>query len=316
MSNRPGSGSVVVLAGGTGGAKLARGMLDVLPPEELVVIANTGDDIEIYGAYVSPDPDLVTFWLADAIDDRGWGLTGDTFNTMEGLSHLGVDPWFNLGDRDLAIGIERQRLLASGGRLTDAQARIADALGVKARVLPMSDFPVRTRVMTDDRWWGLQEFLVKRRGEGPVQDVEFNGARSAPPTAEVLAALADARAIVIGPSNPVISIGPIMALEPLRGALQQTVAPVVAVSPLVGGAVVKGPTEPFLEWAGQPLTSTGIASLYAPLIDGLVADQPTELVPVLETDVLMESAAARARLAAETLEFALALPTPAPGRRG
>jgi LPPG:FO 2-phospho-L-lactate transferase len=290
-------------------------MLDVLPPEELVVIANTGDDIEIYGAYVSPDPDLITFWLADAIDDRGWGVAGDTFNTMEGLRRLGVDPWFNLGDQDLAIGIERQRLLVSGSRLTEAQARIAAALGVSVRVLPMSDLPIRTRVMTDGRWWGLQEFLIKRRGEGPVQDVEFKGASSAPPTAEVLTALTQARAIVIGPSNPVISIGPILALEPLRGALQQVSAPIVAVSPLVGGAVVKGPTEPFLEWAGQPLTSTGVASLYTPLIDGLVADQRTELVPVLETDVLMDTGAARARVAAETLEFALALATSATGRR-
>lgn len=307
MSGPERSRPVVVLAGGTGGAKLARGMLDVVGPDELVVVANTGDDIEIYRAYVSPDPDLVTFWLADTIDDRGWGLAGDTFNTMDGLRELGVEVWFNLGDRDLAIGIERARLLAAGTRLTDAQARIAVALGVRAPVLPMSDRPVRTRVLADGAWWTLQEFLIRRRGEGPVQDVEFRGAAAAEPTTEVLDALARARAIVIGPSNPVISIGPILATGQLRDAIRESPAPVVAVSPLVRGEVVKGPTEPFLEWAGQPLTSTGIATLYQGLIDGLVADEQTELTPVLQTDVLMDSDGARARVAAETLEFALSL---------
>ncbi len=301
------SGPVVVLAGGTGGAKLARGMLDVVGPDDLVVIANTGDDIEIYGAYVSPDPDLVTFWLADLIDDRGWGLGGDTFHTMQGLRDLGVEVWFNLGDRDLAIGIERARALAAGGRLTDAHAAIAAALGVSARVLPMTDNPVRTRVMAQGRWWPLQEFLIKGRGEGPVGGVDFRGARAARPTAELLAAITEARAIVIGPSNPVISIGPILAIEGTREALRGATAPVVAVSPLVRGTVVKGPTEPFMAWSGQPLSSSGIAAVYADLIDGLIADQRADQLPTLETDVLMDTPAARARVADETLRFALGL---------
>jgi LPPG:FO 2-phospho-L-lactate transferase len=298
---------VVVLAGGTGGAKLARGMLGVVGADDLVVIANTGDDIEIYGAYVSPDPDLITFWLADSIDERGWGLAGDTFNTMQGLRDLGIEVWFNLGDRDLAIGLERARQLVGGGRLTNAHRSICEALGVHAQVLPMSDNPVRTRIMARDRWWGLQEFLIQGRGEGPVDGVDFRGARAAQPTPEVLAALQDAHAIIIGPSNPVISIGPILAIDALRSAVEQSSAPVVAVSPLVRGAVVKGPTEPFMAWAAQPLSSDGIASLYAGVIDGLVADERTGLVPVLETDVLMGDAAARIRVASETLRFALAL---------
>jgi LPPG:FO 2-phospho-L-lactate transferase len=307
------SAPVVVLAGGTGGAKLARGMLDVVGAEDLVVIANTGDDIEIYGAYVSPDPDLITFWLGDRIDERGWGLRADTFHTMDGLRDLGVQVWFNLGDRDLAIGIERARMLAAGQRLTEAQQRLAAALGVRPRVLPMSDSPVRTRVMAHNRSWGLQEFLIQGGGEGPVDDVEIRGAANADPTPEVLEGLASARAIVIGPSNPVISIGPILALPKLRAALQDSPAPVVAVSPLVRGAVVKGPTGPFLQWLGQPLDSAGIATTYAPLIDGLVADEPTALVPVLETDVLLDTPEARARVAEETLRFALDL---AAGRNG
>ena len=294
---------VVVLAGGTGGAKLARGMLDVAG-EDLAVVANTGDDIEIYGAYVSPDPDLVTLWLADRIDDRGWGLKGDTFNVMDGLRELGVEVWFNLGDRDLAIGLERQRLLAAGARLTDAHGSVVDALGVTARVLPMSDQPVRTRVMAHDRWWPFQEFMIKGRGAGPVQEVDFHGARAARATPEVLEAIRIARAIVVGPSNPVISIGPILAVPAIRAALAEAQAPVVAVSPLVHGGVVKGPTEPFMQWTGQPLSSQGIAALYAGVIDGLVADDPADSVPVHLTDVLMDTPAARVRVAEETLRFA------------
>jgi LPPG:FO 2-phospho-L-lactate transferase len=300
-------GPVVVLAGGTGGAKLARGMLDVVGAEDLVVVANTGDDIEIYGAYVSPDPDLVTFWLADLIDERGWGLRDDTFHVMGGLRDLGVDVWFNLGDRDLAIGIERARAMAEGARLTEAHARICGALGVMSRVLPMTDAPVRTRVMADGRWWSLQEFLIRRRGEGPVQDVDFRHARAATPTAEVLDAVRDARAIIIGPSNPIISIGPILAVPGLADAIRASPAPVVAVSPLVGGRVLKGPTEAFLRWAGRTVSSSGIATVYEGVIEGLVADERPRAIPVLQTDVLLDDADGRRRVAQQTLGFARAL---------
>ena len=301
------TGPVVVLAGGTGGAKLARGLLDVVGAEHLVVVANTGDDIEIYGAYVSPDPDLVAFWLADQIDERGWGLAGDTFAVMDGLRALGVDVWFNLGDRDLAIGIERSRALDEGARLTVAHARICAALGIGARVLPMSDKPVRTRVLADGRWWSLQEFLIRSRGEGPVQDVDFRHVRAAAPTPEVLAAIRDARAIIIGPSNPVISIGPILALPGLGQAITSSPAAVVAVSPLVNGQVLKGPTEAFMRWARRRLSSSGIAAAYEGLIDGLVADERTRALPVLETDVLLADADGRRRVAEQTLQFALRL---------
>jgi LPPG:FO 2-phospho-L-lactate transferase len=301
------NGPVVVLAGGTGGAKLARGMLDVVGADDLVVVANTGDDIEIYGAYVSPDPDLVAFWLADLIDERGWGLRDDTFQVMDGLRDLGLDVWFHLGDRDLAIGLERARALSEGARLTDAHARVCTALGVTARVLPMSDAPVRTRVMADGHWWPLQEFLIRRGGEGPIQDVDFRHARAAAPTAEVLDAVRGAQAIVIGPSNPIISIGPILAVPGLADALKASPAPVVAVSPLVGGRVLKGPTEAFMRWAGRTLSSSGIATLYEGLIEGLVADERPRAIPVLQTEVLLGDAPARRRVAEQTLEFARAL---------
>jgi LPPG:FO 2-phospho-L-lactate transferase len=301
------SGRVVVLAGGTGGAKLARGMLDVVGPERLTVVANTGDDVEIYGAYVSPDPDLVTFWLADRIDERGWGLDGDTFNVMDGLRELGVDVWFNLGDRDLALGIERARMLDGGVRLTEAHGMLADKLGVTAQVRPMSDRPVRTRVLANGRWWPLQEFMIRARGEGPVDDIDYRGAAAAGLSPEVAAAIAGAEAIVIGPSNPIISIGPILSTAGMREAIASSSAPVVAVSPLVGGQVIKGPTAVCMEWAGQPLSSDGIAAVYEGLIAGLVADERSEAVATLEIDVTLATPDQRRSVAEQTLRFANAL---------
>jgi LPPG:FO 2-phospho-L-lactate transferase len=302
-----------VLAGGTGGAMLARGMLDVAG-DALVVIANTGDDVEIHGGYVSPDPDLVTFWLADRIDARGWGLRDDTFAVMDALRALGEDVWFNLGDRDLAICLQRARRLAGGATATAAADALRRALGVRATVLPMSDDPVRTWVRARGTWHPFQAFMIREGAAGPVDDVAFRGAERAEPTPQVLEALADARAVVVGPSNPVISIGPMLAVAGLRDALRACRAPVVAVSPLVGGEVLKGPTGAFLDWAGREHSSDGIAAHYDGLLDGLVADQRADALPTLETDVAMPDAAARQRLARETLDFALALGGRAGGR--
>jgi len=298
--------SVVLLSGGSGGAKLARGLYDVVG-DRLTVIANTGDDIEIYGTHVSPDPDLITYWLADRIDERGWGIAGDTFAVMDGLRDQGVDVWFNLGDRDLAVCIERRRLLDAGASLTDALGRLGRSLGLGARVLPMSDQSVRTRVRAGGEWTGLQEWLIRRRAAGPVEDVEFRGAGNASPTPAVLEAIAGATTIVIGPSNPVISIGPILAVPGIREALLEASAPVVAVSPIVGGRVLKGPTAACLEWAGRTVDAEGIAACYEGLLDGFVADERLAGLPALETDTLMADADGRRRLAQETLGLARAL---------
>lgn len=301
--------SVVILAGGTGGAKLARGMLDVTSPGEVTVIANTGDDIEIHGGYVSPDPDLVLFWLADRINDRGWGLEGDTFSVMDGLRALGVDVWFNLGDADLAVCLERRRRLENDERLTDVTAWLTRALAVDATVLPMCDAIVRTRVKADDTWWAFQDFMVRHGAKGPVQDVAIDGVDAATATPEVLAAIAGAEVVIIGPSNPIISIGPILSVPGMRAALLSTAAPVVAVSPVVGGAVVKGPTAPFMDWAGLSLDAGGVAQAYAGLLDGLIADEeaPDAGLPVLVTDTMMADADARIRVARATLDFARGL---------
>jgi LPPG:FO 2-phospho-L-lactate transferase len=298
--------TVVLLSGGTGGAKLARGLLDVAG-DELVVVANTGDDVEMYGAHVSPDPDLVTYWLADRIDTRGWGIAGDTFHVMDELRALGVDVWFNLGDRDLAICLQRAQRLGDGLRLTEAIIELTQALGVQARVLPMTDLGVRTRVRTGGEWLGLQEFLIRRAGAGPLEDVTYRGAEQAAPTAEVLTAIRDASAIVIGPSNPILSIAPILALDGMRAALRNADAPVVAVSPIVNGAVLKGPTAICMEWAGQPCSAAGVAAFYGDLIDGLVADEPVAGVAAIMTPTLMDDPTARRRLAEQTLALAESL---------
>ncbi len=326
-----------MLAGGTGGAKLARGMLDVVGPEELVVIANTGDDIDIYGAHVSPDPDLVSFWLADEIDERGWGLRDDTFAVMDGLRALGADVWFNLGDRDLAWCLERRRMEEDEElRPTQALARLNAAIGVQATVLPVSDDPLCTWVCTAERdWRSFQEFMVKDGARGTISAVHFRAGEDAdwlpqafslaPEVAqpeevleyderaaasqEAIAALREARAIVVGPSNPVISIWPI--LHVLGNALDGLSAPVVCVSPVVGGEIVKGPTAAFLAAYEQPVSVAGVAAFYERvhpgLLDGVVADEPVVSLPALQIDTAMPDPAARARVAEQTLAFALSL---------
>jgi LPPG:FO 2-phospho-L-lactate transferase len=303
---------VALLAGGTGGAKLGAGMQEEIGAD-LTVIANTADDIEVLGVHVSPDPDLVTYWLSGEIDaERGWGIRDDSFTVFERLSKLGAPGWFSLSDRDLAACLYRRQFLDEGGRQTDAQAQIARALGVSGRVLPMSDARVRTKVLTAAGRRDLQEYLIIDGGAGEVQGVELEGIAEAQPTAEVLAALDDAEAIVIGPSNPVISIGPILAVPGMREAIAAAGAPVVAVSPFVAGAVVKGPTERFMAALGRPSTAAGVASLYVGLIDAMVVDEddpdpPPEEIPTLAAPTLMEGAAARARLARIVLDYAATL---------
>jgi LPPG:FO 2-phospho-L-lactate transferase len=303
---------VALLAGGTGGAKLAAGMQEEVGAE-LTVIANTGDDVEALGVHVSPDPDLVTYWLSGEIDaERGWGIKGDEFVAFNRLKQLGAPDWFGLSDRDLAACLYRRAFLDDGGRPTDAQAQIARGLGVEARVLPMCDTPVRTQVMTPGGQRGLQEYLILDGGQPQVLGVQLDGIEAAEPTPEVLEALRDAEAIVIGPSNPVISIGPILAVPGIREAIAASPAPVVAVSPYVAGAVVKGPTDRFMEGIGRPTTAAGVASLYAGLIDAMVVDEgdpdpPPAEIPTLSAPTLMEGAAGRVRLARIVLDYAATL---------
>jgi LPPG:FO 2-phospho-L-lactate transferase len=273
-------------------------------PDGLTVIANTGDDCEVYGVHVSPDPDLVTYWLADAIDERGYGIRGDIWQVMDALEAARHPTWFRLGDRDLAMCLLRTERLRAGERLTDAHGAVVHAMGVGARVLPMCDEPVRTHVEVGGAWRPLQEFLILGGAQGPVEGVEIRGADRARPSPEVLAALAGAEAIVIGPSNPVISIGPILAVPGMREALSEAAAPVVAVSPFVGGRSVKGPTDLFFAHAGLEPGVRGLSAVYEGLLRGVVADEPAEDLPGLETDTMLDSPESRLRVARETLEFA------------
>ncbi|NLT05449.1 MAG: 2-phospho-L-lactate transferase [Solirubrobacterales bacterium] len=314
---------VALLSGGTGGAKLARGLLDAVGGDTLTVVANTGDDVHAHGAHVSPDPDLVAYWLADAIDARGYGIAGDSWRVMDALEAAGRPTWFRLGDRDLAMCLIRGEELAGGASLTAAHGAVCAALGLTARVLPMSDSPAPTAIATGGREQPFQEFMILGGGRGPLDGVGLAGAppapgplasaatladRSAPhapaPTAAVLEAIAAAEAIVIGPSNPIASIGPILALPGLCDALSAAAAPVVAVSPFVGGRVLKGPTELFCRFAGIAPDSAGVAGFYGDLVDGIVADEEVPGTACRVVPTLMDTPAARAAVAEAVVGFA------------
>jgi LPPG:FO 2-phospho-L-lactate transferase len=300
---------VALLAGGTGGAKLAAGFQEIVG-DGLAVIANTADDVEVHGLQVSPDPDLVTYWLTGEIDEeRGWGIRGDSSVVSQRLERLGAPGWFELTDRDLATCLYRTRFLAEGGTLTAAQGQIASALGARASVLPMSEARVRTRVRTPAGWRSLQEFLILDRGAAPIEAVEVEGLAEAEATPEVLRALASADLVVVGPSNPVISIGPILSVPGIREAIASGPAPVIAVSPFVAGRAVKGPTEAFMAAIGRSVTAAGVASLYEGLLDAIVVDEadpdpPPSGLRVLACPTLMEGAPGRRALAERVLGLA------------
>ena len=310
---------VVELAGGVGGAKLADG-LQVHLGAGLTVIVNTGDDVERHGLAIWPDHDTVMYTLA-GIDDRerGWGIRDETWSAIDQLGRLGEETWFRLGDRDLATHVVRTARLAAGDRPTDVAAHLQKALGIAATVLPMTDAAVRTEVRTDDGWLDFQTYFVGRRQEPTVHEVRFRGADAAAPTAEVLAALDALQptdAIVVAPSNPIVSIGPLLAIAGLRSAVaaaRERGVPVVAVSGIVGGRALKGPADRMLVSLGHESSALGVARLYAGWIDTFVIDTvDAELAPAIEalgprvvvTDSIMSDDAGRARLAREVLRAA------------
>jgi LPPG:FO 2-phospho-L-lactate transferase len=309
---------VVLLAGGVGGAKLAYGLQAALGAE-LTVVVNTGDDLVRHGLTIWPDHDTVMYTLAGLDDrERGWGLKDETWAVSEQLDRLGEDAWFRLGDRDLATHIVRTERLRVGGRPTDVARHLQAALGVATTILPMSDDAVRTEVRADDGWLEFQEYFVHRRQEPVVHEVRFRGIDDARPTPEVEDAVAAARAIVIAPSNPIVSIGPILALPGMRqllAAARRGRSRIVAVSGIVGGKALKGPADRMLASLGQESTALGVARIYADLVDGFVLDSvDADLEPAvsglglgtLVVDTIMSDDSARARLARDVLAFALA----------
>jgi LPPG:FO 2-phospho-L-lactate transferase len=282
------SGHVVALSGGVGGAKLAHGLARVLAAEDLTIIVNTGDDFRHLGLHLSPDIDSVLYALAGLADPvKGWGRRDETWTFMAALAGLGGETWFQLGDADLAMHVERSWRLAAGETLSAVTDRIRRRLGIGARILPMSDDPVCTRLLTDAGWLDFQEYFVHRRCEPAVRALEYAGAERARAQADALAALGrpDLRAVVICPSNPFLSIEPMLALPGLRAALGQTAAPVVAVTPIIGGQAVKGPAAKMLRELGLEASSAAVARRYAGLVDLFLsdaADPEPEPVPGLE----------------------------------
>jgi len=303
---------ITILCGGVGGSRFVCAMASVLPPERLTAIINTADDDWFHGLYVSPDPDIVTYALAGEVDEeRGWGMRGDTFRWLESLRRFGEDTWFRIGDRDLATHLHRTRLLREGQPLSTIVADVARAFGVAVRLLPMSDDPVRTLVETDAGVLRFQEFLVRRHAQDAVRAVRFHGADVARPAPGVLDALRSAEAILIAPSNPVGSIGPILAVPGVREAVARATAPRLAVSPIVGGRSLQPPAGEMMAGLGYPVDVTGVAEIYAGLIDTLIVDeadadraaavQATGMRAIVRPTIMRDDAARRA-LAAAVLE--------------
>jgi LPPG:FO 2-phospho-L-lactate transferase len=301
------AGAIVALAGGTGAAKLVRGLARAVDPARLTVIGNTGDDLEWWGLHVSPDLDSLVYGLAGLLDPgRGWGLRNDSFQCLEAMRRFGRETWFQLGDRDLATHLHRTLLLRAGLPLSAATRRIAEALGVEARVLPMSDDPVRTELRTPQGWLTLEEFFVRERCAVAVDAVAYRHAAAARPAPGVLEAIHEAAGVVVCCSNPVTSIGPILAVPGIVDALAATPARVVAVSPIIGGRAVSGPAAMLLAALGRDASPLGVADAYRPWLDALLIDAAdAELAPALErrgvrpvvTGILMPDAAAETRVA-------------------
>jgi LPPG:FO 2-phospho-L-lactate transferase len=304
---------VCALAGGVGGAKLAAGLQDVLPAGDLAVAVNTADDFVLWGLHICPDLDTVMYTLAGISNpETGWGLVGESFDTLDMLERYGEETWFKLGDRDLATHIIRTSRLRSGETLTGVTAGLSGALDVGSAVLPMSDDPVSTVLETPEGSLEFQEYFVRRGQKDEVLGVELRGIEDARPTEDVLAAISGADAIVFCPSNPVVSIGPILAVPGIREALASSSSPKVAVSPIVGGRALKGPADRMLASLGHEVSATGVARMYAGLVDGMVVDRIDEDeragieaigMRALVTESVMRNAEDRTRLALETLEF-------------
>jgi LPPG:FO 2-phospho-L-lactate transferase len=265
---------IVALAGGTGAAKLLRGLGQVLDARRLFIVGNTGDDLTLWGLHVSPDLDSVLYALAGLSDPvKGWGIREDTFHCLQAMARLAGPTWFRLGDSDLATHLYRTELLRAGATLSDATRALSRALGVTAQLAPMSDDPVRTRLRTPAGWLAFQEFFVRDRAQPEVEEVAYDGAREARPAPGVLDAIRQASAVIVCCSNPVTSIGPILAVPGITDALAATTAPVVAVSPIVGGAPVSGPAGKLLRARGLPVSALSLAELYRPWLDVLVVDR-------------------------------------------
>lgn len=308
---------IVTLAGGVGAARFLEGVVQVVDPADVTAIVNTGDDMVMHGLYISPDLDIVICTLADLIDRKqGWGIVDDTYNCMEWLTKLGAPSWFNLGDKDMALHIQRTALLAQGLTLAEITERFRKALGVGIRIVPMSNQPIPTHIITPQGEMHFEEYFVKHRAQLELRDIRFVGVEEAEPTPGLLEAIGEAEMVLIAPSNPIVSVGTILSVPGVRAALDATNAPIVAVSPIVGGMAIKGPAVAMLQLRGIEATALGIARYYQGLIDALVIDNLDEaLAPQIEalgiraivTDTIMRGPAEKAALAQTAIAAARSL---------
>jgi LPPG:FO 2-phospho-L-lactate transferase len=275
---------IVTLAGGVGAARFLEGLVRAAPPASITVIVNIGDDIDLYGLRISPDLDIVMYTLAGLIDpQQGWGIQGDTYHTLEMLKRYGHDTWFLLGDCDLATHLHRTQLMQQGCTLSEVSEQIRRSLGLEPRFLPMSDQRVTTRIVTPTGTMHFEEYFVQRRASEPVEAVQFEGIEQAQPAPGVLEAIAGAEAIILAPSNPIVSIGTILAVPGIREALRETAAPIVAISPIVGGTTIKGPADKMLRGLGFEVSAVGVAQVYRDFLDVLIIDQvDAALAPAIE----------------------------------
>jgi LPPG:FO 2-phospho-L-lactate transferase len=302
---------IVVLTGGTGGAKFVHGLAAVVPQRELTLIVNTGDDLIWWGLHVSPDLDSITYALAGILSrERGWGIEGDTFHCLQAMQRLGAPAWFQLGDRDLATHLRRTELLSKSKALSEVTAELSRGWAIDARILPMSDDRVETRVLAQDGELSFQEFFVRERYRPSVHTVRFAGAGQARPAPGVLPAIANADAVMVAPSNPVTSIGPILAVPGIREALKQCKAPVAGISPIIGSTAVSGPAGELMRAQGLPVSIAGVVRCYAGFLDLLIADERdaafgshVEGIEVRYTSTVMKSEADKAALARSVLEY-------------
>jgi len=303
------TGHVVALSGGVGGAKLVHGLAMALPPEALSIIVNTGDDFRHLGLSISPDLDSVVYALAGLSDPiRGWGRREETWTFMKALAGLGAPDWFQLGDGDLAMHVERSRRLAEGVPLSEVTRHLCRALGIATRVLPMSDDPVCTQVMTGDGWLDFQEYFVHRQCQPAVSQFRFAGAAAARAQPDALAALGrhDLRAIIICPSNPFVSIEPILAVPGIRAAIEHTTAPVIAVTPIINGKAIKGPAAKMMTELGLPVSAAAVAQRYAGLVDGFIIED-TDPIPDADAGITFFAAATLMRNDEDRLRLAHAV---------
>lgn len=305
---------ITVLTGGTGGAKFVDGLRRVVPQEDLNIIVNTGDDMVWWGLYVSPDVDSIAYALADLLSkERGWGVEGDTFQCLHAMRAMDEPNWFNVGDKDLAMHVLRTRLLTEGKTLSEATAEISRRLKVRAKILPMTDARVETKILTPNGELAFEEYFVRRRHQDPVEGVRFAGVERAKPAPEVLEAIGGAKAVLLAPSNPITSIGPILAVPGIREALRETPAPIAAVSPIIGNAAVSGPAGNLMAAQKLPVSIAGVAKAYEDFLDVLIVDErdagdAEEVrrlgVRVHGTNALMRSTKERTALARTTLQAA------------